>query len=160
MLFVAIATPNQEDHWESYFAVFLLSPARLRVSDNKCGDRKEKDEDSADLAKDDHPSSQKNSSGLENRVVNSAFFPTETDTSIKILAFQAALEQFGAIFTIFMLLEQPGTRKHNCIKTAQYAQMSHPCLVQACLFKGCCEAAYSAHSLYCVGLKCSKCKLP
>lgn len=37
------------------------------------------------------------------------------------------MEQFGAILEIFMPLEQLGAEKRICIKTAQYAQLSHPC---------------------------------
>lgn len=37
---------------------------------------------------------------------------------VKIFAFQAVLEQFGAIFRIVMLLKQLGAGKPNFIKTA------------------------------------------
>lgn len=47
-----------------------------------------------------------------------AFLPAKTDMSINILAFTPVLEQFGAVF---MFLEQLGTGKRNCVKTAQYA---------------------------------------
>lgn len=53
---------------------------------------------------------------LENRVVKLTFPPGETYVSIKIFAFRAVLEQSVAA-------------KQNCIKTGQYAQLSHPCIV-------------------------------
>lgn len=68
----------------------------------------------------DHPVLAKNSTTCAawKIDVNSAFFPTETGKSIEILASQAVSEQSGAIFMIFMLLEQPGAAKRNCIKTS------------------------------------------
>ena len=54
------------------------------------------------------------------------FSHAETDAGLKLLAREAVSAQFGAIFAIFMLLEQLGAGKRNRIKNAQYAQLSHP----------------------------------
>lgn len=53
-------------------------------------------------------------------------FNAETSISEIILSFQAVLVQFGAVFGLARLLVQPGAGKHDCMKIAQLAQLSHP----------------------------------
>lgn len=54
---------------------------------------------------------------IENHVMKSAFIPIDTDIGIRILAFQAAPKQYGAIFRILRLLEPLGARKQFLSQT-------------------------------------------
>lgn len=60
-------------------------------------------------------------SAMTHMTLDSALLSTETDTSTEILAFRL----FWSSLKMFMLLQQPGTGKRNCMKTVHYVQMSH-----------------------------------
>lgn len=150
MLFVAIATPNWEDrfskpvkepitHFRSYrlFHFPVDFCCRLCICEwaKITGDRKAEDEGPAYLKipRSYPPVFAKNSTTYGKSRCELRLLRLRNWSNGLLFGL---FEQFGAIF---VLSEQPGTGKQDCIKTAQYVQLPPPCARVALLARIKCD---------------------